>query len=113
MAPLKRSAPEAIRAWRQRSKRLKPMSDKRRADLPRRKAVRAEVLARDGRCVAEGWRGECFGPLEFGHIVKASQGGAYETSNGWTVCDRHNILTELYRKEAEELGLVNVKGEPR
>lgn len=64
-------------------------------DLVREAAVRAEVFARDGyRCALNGvpGTGPCFGPLTFGHVLRASQGGTYTATNGRACCGEHNRL---------------------
>ena len=74
-----------------------PMSDKTKADLPRRAKVRAAVKQRDNhRCQLAGTFPDvrCGGPLTFHHIIKASQGGDYSEEDGTTACQVHNDLVE-------------------
>lgn len=95
-------------------KRLRPMSDKRRAELPEHDRVRAAVFARDcHKCQAKvrgvltRWR--CSGPLTFHHIRKAAQGGRYTEDNGVALCAGHNDILEAdadAAAEAEAVGLV-------
>lgn len=105
--PLRRNTPLV---WRgrpmRRGGRLRPMSTKRRADLPRRREVRAQVFERDGGCVATGWRGPCFGPLTPHHLRKASAVGPYDDDNLVTLCAFHNGLVEDHPAEATARGLV-------
>jgi hypothetical protein len=84
------------------------MSQKRSADLSRRAGERAATFARDGgRCVVAQYVGRtfenahtgervtvppCSGRLTFGHVKKASQGGAYDRENGKSECWFHNVV---------------------
>lgn len=93
------------------------MSAKRRADLPRRKAVKQAVHERDGwRCLLAGvpGAGECFGRLEMHEVVKASQGkDTYTVENGRSLCSSHNGRLESDADLAAlgvELGLVYRRG---
>jgi 5-methylcytosine-specific restriction endonuclease McrA len=54
---------------------LKPISSKRRKQIAERKAVREQVIARDGKCRALGvWPGHvCEGHVEVHEIVRRSQ----------------------------------------
>lgn len=96
-------------------KRVKPMSDKRRAGISERAAVRAAVFERDGhRCVVHGLpdAGPCHGPLTPHHVRKASQGGAYAVSNLVAACEGHNSAIEDRPDWAHAHGLVLRHGDP-
>jgi hypothetical protein len=110
-----RADPEKQRLWQQRSrqplssgKRLKPMSDKRRGELPERARVRELVFQRDGyRCqIAPLVPEPCFGPLTYHHLQKEGQGGAYTEANGIAACSFHNDWVEDHPDKAAALGLV-------
>lgn len=117
---LRRSTPEQISAWRRRSKRIKPVSDKRAADRERRDDVREAVFRRDGyRCqwpvlfAAIGGQlpcTSCFGPLTPHHLWKAGQGGPYTEANLTTLCAFHNGAVEDNPLLAEAMGLVVRRG---
>lgn len=115
------------------------MSAKRRAELDARRGVRELVFDRDGhRCQAAGAPllarveararlgvpleqlraavlelGRCYGPLTPHHLLKESQGGAYEASNLVALCSRHNSWVEDYPDHARALGLVVKSWEAR
>lgn len=95
-------------------KRIKHRSDKRAEAADAERDVRLAVFARDGhRCVLEGvdgW-GACAGPLQFGHLRKAGQGGRYVESNAISQCALHNGEIENRPAEAHRLGLVVRAGE--
>lgn len=109
--------PEKVAAWQRRSRRRLPaMSDRRRAELPARAAVRAETLARDGGCRLAGvdGAGECWGRLTFQHVRKASQGGEFTPENGAALCWGHNERIEAdadLAALARSLGLVKLAGD--
>ncbi len=93
--------------------RLKPMSDKRRAGIGDRRAIREAVFRRDGRCVA--WGRDrfddrvppCSGdPFTAHHLRKASAGGGYSMTNLVTLCAGHNTWVEDAPNLAHEHGLV-------
>lgn len=92
--------------------RIKPMSAKRRAELEQRPRIRAAVFLRDGyRCRLAGidGAGRCFGDLTPHHVVKASQGGAYDIGNLVSLCAQHNDRLEAdadLARLAMSLGLV-------
>lgn len=77
---------------------LKPISDKRLADLsdPARAEAREQVFARDQRCLLSRWAGvpSCLGPLTVHHLRKAGQGGPYNALNLVTLCAGHNVWVE-------------------
>ena len=90
-------------------KRVKPMSDKRRDELPERREVWKRVFDRDGgRCRVAPFLPDnpCHGELHPHHLLKASQGGEYTDDNLLTCCDHHNTWIEDNPREAEALGLV-------
>lgn len=95
-----------------RSGRIKPMSDKRRAELPAEAAVRAAVFERDGyRCrikpLLKGTRWErCWGRLTAHHLKKDGQGGGYTMENLISACAGHNDWVEDHPALAKQLGLV-------
>lgn len=95
-----------------RTGRLKPMSDKRRDQLPAEAVVRAAVFARDGhRCrikpLLKGTRWErCWGRLTVHHLRKAGQCGAFTEENLISACAGHNGWVEDHPKLAAKLGLV-------
>lgn len=107
-APL-RSDPAKTRAWQRRSaKPLPKMSEKVRADQPRRRKVREAVYERDGGCVLLriSTDHDCMGsPLTPHHIRKASQGGPYDESNLVSICAIGNSWLEIDRPAARALGL--------
>lgn len=85
------------------------MSEKRRDGIPERAQIRADVFARDGhRCQAASLFLDvrCFGGLTVHHLIKASQGGAYDAENLVTLCVRHNDVIEDRPTIATALGLV-------
>ena len=97
-----------------RTGRLKPMSDKRRAEHDASRPVVAAVLARDGRCLLAGHSeaGRCFGHLTPHHLRKDGQGGAWTLDNLVTLCSSHNdTWVEQNRPAAHRLGLVLDRGE--
>lgn len=97
-------------------KRIKPVSDKRRAQWEAEDEVRQAVFARDRwRCQLEGvaQAGPCMGRLTFHHRRKASQGGPFTAENGATLCAHHNAALEQDADLARlgvELGLVVRRG---
>ena len=105
-----------------RRSRLKPVSDKRRAQFPRRAEVRREVIARDGGCVMrDSWPHRCWhpgGPGEFDvHEIRAKGDGGdwLDPANCVTLCRiAHDHITfdadgvELGKK----LGLVDKEWRP-
>ena len=102
---------------------LRPMSRKRRAELPERAKVRHEVFARDGfRCQVAPHGLEldpphrpCFGHLTVHHRRKASQGGGYTLANLVSACCHHNDLIEAdaeFAHWAWSVGFVVLRGDP-
>lgn len=103
-------------------KRLKPISDKRRAVIADHADVRAEVFARDRwRCQLEADLlrqrhgadrtllervGPCRGVLTPHHLRKASAQGTYTLENLTTLCAGHNTWVEDHPTLAAELGMV-------
>lgn len=89
--------------------RLKPMSDTRRDELPERRRVHDQVLARDGhKCLLRFAFPDqpCGGELHPHHLLKASQGGKYEPDNLLTACNVHNDMVETEPDIAAAMGLV-------
>lgn len=104
--------PDKTRAWERRSRQALPRESPRRiAERAERKAVRAEVLARDGHeCQAKGLPvdvvGACFGPLEVDEIVSRARGGDYlNADHCQALCRFHNGWKEDHPALAIELGL--------
>lgn len=101
--PLRRGAPLA------RSGKIAPVSKKRKAEAGARRSTVAEVVARDGACVAalRGAPGPCMGPLTAHEVVKRSQGGSHlDPANCLALCWQHNGWVEMHPNHARELGLV-------
>lgn len=123
--PLKSSRTELTRtAAPKRKKRLKAVSDKRRAGAPARKAAVAAAFARDGwtlllvggeehwsggRCIPKDWGmpGACFGPLTPHRLQKGSYAGGYTTANVVASCAHHNSMIEDEPDLAKACGLVH------
>ena len=95
--------------WGRKRKRIKTRSD-RKADADATKGpVREAVFVRDGRrCRIAPFLPDtkCFGPPTVHHLLKESQGGAYEEENLITACAWHNDWVEDHPTEATALGLV-------
>lgn len=105
--PMPPPDPAKAAAWRRRSRRVKPMSDQRRDDLPRRREVREAVFERDRCCVLLTLVAGhcCLGPLTPHHVRKAGQGGPYAEANLVAVCAFGNSWLETQRPLARSLGL--------
>jgi hypothetical protein len=93
-----------------RRKRLKPMSDKRRAEIPERQRVVAEVLARDGfKCRVAPFLPDlaCSGPLD-GHEprTRARGGDPLDPDQVVTCCRLHHDWIHTNPDEATALGLL-------
>ena len=96
-------------------KRLKPMSDKRREQIPARQAAVAEAMRRDGeRCQwpiraagVEGLRAplRCFGPLTPHEPKGARNVDRTDPDEIVTLCLFHNEACEDYPADARRLGL--------
>lgn len=76
--------------------------------------MRLAVFARDGGCLLRfgqvpEW-GPCFGPATPHHLLKASQGGAYDDENVVCLCAAHNDMVEDRPLEARMFGLVVLPG---
>lgn len=98
-----------------RSRRVKPISDKRAAERRARDAVRLEVFRRDQRCLLAGYPANprCLAPmLTPHHLRKAGQGGAYTLENLVALCAGHNdwLETREGAQIGEALGLVIRRG---
>lgn len=109
--------------------RLRGRSAKTIAAVPDRGFVRDQVFARDGfRCLLSRPLSlspslflilsggpllghKCFGPNTPHHILKAGQGGSYDTLNLVTLCVLANDLVEEYPGQAWNLGLVQLAGD--
>lgn len=101
-----RANPDRAKAWRQRSKRLNPVSAKRRAGSQDRRTAVAEAFERDGhRCRLLGYS-RCFGPLTPHRLKKGSAGGGYTLDNVVALCQFHNGMIEDEPILAESLGMV-------
>jgi len=101
---------------------MSPMSDKRRAELPRRAEVRREVLERDGSCVAAGLVPEvaCSSPnpdrprLEVDEIAGRGRGGDWlDPENCQALCQAHHDWKTREPAKAEALGLTRKAPRPR
>ena len=92
-----------------RRRRVRPMSDKRRAELAARRECREVVLERDGGCVAarHGVAGACRGALEVHEIVTRARGGSItDPSNCVALCGEHHEWVTGHPAEAHTVGLV-------
>lgn len=102
--PLGRGKPLA------RGGRIAPVSARRRGQTTARRAVVAEVVARDGRCVPafRGAPGPCTGPLTAHEVVKRSQmrDAHLDPANCLASCWGHNSWIEDHPADARALGLV-------
>jgi hypothetical protein len=95
----------------QRRTRLKPMSDRRRAEHDASRPVVRAVFERDGGCVLARYVGPatvpaCFGALTPHHLRKKSALGEWTRRNLVTLCSSHNNWVECQPALARELGLV-------
>lgn len=96
----------------ERRARLKPMSDKRRAELPDDDVIRQQVFARAGyKCqikpLLAGTRWvKCWGILTMHHLKKDGQCGETSLDNCIAACAGHNQWVENEPRLARELGLV-------
>jgi hypothetical protein len=90
---------------------LKPgkgISNKRKAKPGVPKDVYAEVVARDGGCVARtAWPDiPCYGRLDPHHVLRRSQGGKDEASNLITLCRVHHSTVHENPARSYELGFL-------
>lgn len=91
---------------------IRRMSNKRRADLARRAAIRDVVFVRDNFTCRLRLAallpivGFCSGPLTPHHVQKASDLGEYTVENLVTLCAFHNGLMEDQPRLAYDLGMV-------
>jgi hypothetical protein len=96
---------------------IKPVSDRRAAQSSQRRDVVAEVIARDGRCMARAYGApeQCMGALVAHEVVKRSQmrDAHLDVENCLAVCWRHNSWIEDEPKLAKELGLMRSNWEDR
>jgi len=72
------------------------------------KDIYAEVVARDGGCVARSvWPVvSCFGRLDPHHVLRRSQGGKDEASNLITLCRAHHSAVHENPARSYALGLL-------
>lgn len=100
--------------------RIKPVSDKRRAEAPEHAVIRERVFARDRFCqvYALGYTryavGPCHGPMTPHHRRKASAGGGYSFENLVAACLHHNEAMESdagLARWAHSVGLVVKRGD--
>lgn len=101
--PLTRAAVNSSKQGARARKRIKPVSDKARAQWDAERIEREAVFARDRVCQLRGvdGAGACFGSPTFQHILKASQGGKYTRENGAQLCSSHNDRLEADADLAE------------
>lgn len=107
--PLKRSTPQQISAWRRRSKRIKPISDKQAASNAVLADVREIVLERDGhRCQGQryGLDHRCNRGVHVHHIKQRSLGGKHEPANLVTLCPAAHEWVHCEIAQATALGLL-------
>ena len=101
--PLRRNTPL------KRNKRLNWASEKRKAELPLRNAVREDVLERDMyKCVAIDLvpQVQCWGPLDVDEIKPRGLGGDWlDPDNCQVLCRAHHDWKHLNPREAKDLGL--------
>lgn len=109
--------PETTRAWVDRTRktnRLPAMSEKRKAEKPKRDRVRQEVIARDGGCVARGLLpGRCASPfpdrppLEVHEVISRGRWakGYLVADNCRALCQVHHDLVTAEPDLAEKVGL--------
>lgn len=106
---LERRTPLARGTSQLRRTRLKPMSDKRRAEIPERDRVREQVLRRDNYlCVAADLVPSvaCWGHLDVDEIKPRSDGGDYlNPDDCQSICRAHHDWKHAHHKEALALGL--------
>jgi hypothetical protein len=94
---------------------LRPISDRRRGELRLRAVVRAEVLGRDGGCVARDRlpQVDCGGSLDVHELVRRSQwrAGWLVPSNAIVLCRNHHSWCHDHPLEARNLGLLRLAHE--
>lgn len=108
VTPLQRE----LKAEAKKRKRLKPISDKRQAELALRRLVWEKVLERDGGCRFPHDQVPdlpCMGGMSPHHLLKSSQGGQYTMDNLITLCVASNGWIEDHPRRATELGLVHYR----
>lgn len=128
--PLKRNT--ALKAAKPltRTGRLKPVSDKMRAQQRVEADLKQELLRRDGGCIARLIQGQtvaytvggadttmiplCLGPLDKHELIKRSawRNGATVDTNCVILCRRHNGWVEDEPNAARALGLSLRRGPP-
>lgn len=104
--------PEKVRRWvddSRRRTRLASQSRKRRAEARARRDVVAEVVARDGGCVARDLvpEVECWGPLDVDEVVSRGvrPGGHLDAGNAQALCRGHHEWRGANPAEARERGI--------
>lgn len=107
---MKRGGPLRRTGGLRRTGRLPQQSAKRKAEGPARRAVVAEVIARDGAvCCAAGVVPEvaCWGPLDPDEVVMRGQrqGAHLDPANVRMICRAHHEWTHSWRYEAARRGL--------
>jgi 5-methylcytosine-specific restriction endonuclease McrA len=73
---------------------------------PEWEKARQLALARDGGCVARGWKQLCWGVPHVHHIKRRSQGGTHDLDNLATLCSGHHLYVHEHIAEARERGLL-------
>lgn len=97
--------------------RLRPVSDRKRAERTAAQPVVDAVFARDGGCLMARYHGPavvpgCFGPLTPHHLRKQSaRRGGWTERNLVTLCAHHNGWVEDHPDLAHALGLVLRRGD--
>lgn len=109
---LQRSAPPVRSALPSAARRKPTASELFRQAGAQRRAVREEVLRRDGACLLLGGLAHpCHGPPEAHHLVKAHKRPVYELRGLVRLCRFHNMWVEDWPAAAHLLGLVVREGE--
>lgn len=113
-----RRDPDKARAWQRRSKRINPVSKKRRATCARRHRVVQAVFERDGGCVMRvggpKWTRdapECRGWWDGHEPLRRSQGGdPLDPDQVLTLCRAHHDYVHAHVAWAKSVGLLVVPG---
>lgn len=115
--------PATTRAWQDQSRRqrLPAMSEKRKAEKPKRDRVRQEVLARDGGCTGRGvLPGRCASPfpdrprLEVHEVISRGRWakGYLVPENCRALCQVHHDWVTEHPDEAEKEGFLASAPQP-